>query len=477
MKFQRPLSVTAASLFVLLSVSIPASAQPIGPEFRVNTYTTGDQVGTGVARTAGGGFVVVWGSPGEDGEDGGHSVLVRAFSQTGAPLGDPLRVNTFTAGEQWAPRVASDGSGRFAVVWTSDGQDGDAGGIYGQRFTIAADQPPVPAGVEFRVSEATTFDQEVPDIAMTSTGDFVVTWWSDLQGENGIDVYARRFSNSGAPFAGEFRVNTHTAGTQWQSRAAVGPAGSFAIVWQGAGGSGADEVYVRLFGAGGAPLGPEFRVNSYTTGSQGNASVQIDAAGKGLVAWSGPGEGGHGSDVYAQRFDALGQPAGVEFRVNTYTTGFQGAPSVSYDAGGRFVVSWSSGGQPGGQATEIVAQRYAADAPAGDEFRVNTYTTSFQVFPNVASTSTGDFVIVWQGYGVDEPNIGIYGRAFAAGIHGDVNGSGDVTVLDVFYLINLLFAGGPAPLGGADANGDGSINVLDVFYLINSLFANGPPPV
>jgi len=60
---------------------------------------------------------------------------------------------------------------------------------------------------------------------------------------------------------------------------------------------------------------------------------------------------------------------------------------------------------------------------------------------------------------------------------GDANGDGQVTVGDVFYLINYLFAGGPAPIGSGDANGDGSVTVGDVFYLINYLFAGGPAPV
>ena len=59
---------------------------------------------------------------------------------------------------------------------------------------------------------------------------------------------------------------------------------------------------------------------------------------------------------------------------------------------------------------------------------------------------------------------------------GDANGDGLVTVGDVFYLINYLFAGGPAPIGSGDANGDSSVTVSDVFYLINYLFAGGPPP-
>jgi CSLREA domain-containing protein len=67
--------------------------------------------------------------------------------------------------------------------------------------------------------------------------------------------------------------------------------------------------------------------------------------------------------------------------------------------------------------------------------------------------------------------------AFEAEPIGDANGDGSVSVLDVFYLINFLFAQGPVPRGRANVNGDGSTNVLDVFYLINFLFASGPAPM
>jgi hypothetical protein len=52
-----------------------------------------------------------------------------------------------------------------------------------------------------------------------------------------------------------------------------------------------------------------------------------------------------------------------------------------------------------------------------------------------------------------------------------------VNVADVFYLINALFASGPAPVCSGNVNGDAASDVSDVFYLINYLFASGPPPV
>ena len=63
----------------------------------------------------------------------------------------------------------------------------------------------------------------------------------------------------------------------------------------------------------------------------------------------------------------------------------------------------------------------------------------------------------------------------------DPNNDGTISPMDIFYLINFLFMGGPAPNGAAgllsgDANGDGVVNPLDIFYLINFLFLGGPRP-
>jgi hypothetical protein len=63
-------------------------------------------------------------------------------------------------------------------------------------------------------------------------------------------------------------------------------------------------------------------------------------------------------------------------------------------------------------------------------------------------------------------------------LRGDANNDGAVTVGDVFFLINYLFAGGPPPIvtGLADANHDAATDVADIFFLINYLYAGGPAP-
>src|SRR5437016_674183 len=63
--------------------------------------------------------------------------------------------------------------------------------------------------------------------------------------------------------------------------------------------------------------GPEFRVNTFTTGTQqlysaSPGSVAVDAAGDFVVAWSSLNQDGSGLGVYAQRYNAKGVAQGAE---------------------------------------------------------------------------------------------------------------------------------------------------------------------
>jgi len=62
---------------------------------------------------------------------------------------------------------------------------------------------------------------------------------------------------------------------------------------------------------------------------------------------------------------------------------------------------------------------------------------------------------------------------------GDANNNPPVNILDITYLINFLYKGGPAPPCGpeGDANGNCVINILDITYLINFLYKGGPAPI
>jgi hypothetical protein len=327
-----------------------------------------------------------------------------ARAQGGNPVGPEFRVNTYTTGYQDTASVAADPSGNFVVVWDGQRLDDPITGVFGQRFSISG----VPLGPEFRVNTATTDLQVTPSVAIGAGGGFVVAWASSGgYGGAPADVFAQRFAGDGSPVGPEFRVNSYTTGSQGVPAVAGSPTGDFVVVWGGEGaGDPSGGVFGQRFSASGAPLGPEFRINTYTTDLQFAPSVGADASGYFVVAWSSGGYGGAPADVLAQRFVTDGTPLGPEFRVNTYTTYGQYRPAVAATAG-SFIIVWDGEGLA--DTSGVFGQRFfSTGAPQGSEFRANTVTADFQITPSLAADAVGNFVVAWTsnaGYGGAPPDI------------------------------------------------------------------------
>jgi hypothetical protein len=85
----------------------------------------------------------------------------------------------------------------------------------------------------------------------------------------------------------------------------------------------------------------------------------------------------------------------------------------------------------------------------------------------------------FNGSVLDYDPICVSGIVSLPGICGDANGDSNVNILDVSFLINHLYNGGPAPEPEetGDANGDNDLNILDIVHLINFLYNSGPDPV
>lgn len=64
------------------------------------------------------------------------------------------------------------------------------------------------------------------------------------------------------------------------------------------------------------------------------------------------------------------------------------------------------------------------------------------------------------------------------GVCGDANDDSQISITDAVYLINFIFAGGPAPANywAGDCNLDGLLSISDVVYLLNYIFVAGSPP-
>src|SRR5258706_436940 len=210
----------------LFAVGSEASPQALGPEFHVNTHTTGSQFAAAVASNASGAFVVVWQGEGDDDLDGG--VLGRLYTSAGSALGPEFLVNTYTTGIQTCPRVATLASGDFLVVWAGNVE------IWGRRYSGAG----APLTGEFRINDYTTNQQNVPSVSTDSSGGFVVAYLSRTGSPIAQNVYAHRYDAATNPLGAEFQVNVFTTTDQFDPKISVDGEGGFVVTWRSGVGDG-----------------------------------------------------------------------------------------------------------------------------------------------------------------------------------------------------------------------------------------------
>ncbi|MDH3913626.1 MAG: hypothetical protein OEU09_20300, partial [Rhodospirillales bacterium] len=361
-----------------------------------------------------------------------------ARAAPGDALGAEFRVNSETDNFQGNPAIAMDADGDFVVVWASIGQDDPSDtsflglGVFAQRYDAAGNT----VGTEFQVNIETSSAQTFPAVAMDADGDFVVVWQSLGQDGDNWGVFARRYDAAGTAQGTEFRINTETSSAQRSPALAMDPDGDFVVVWASRGQDdpldnsyGGYGIYARRYDAAGSAQDPEFQVNSFTTSAQLWPDIAMGADGDFVVVWQSLNQDGDGLGVFAQRFDAAGNAQAPEFRASPTTTGNQLWPSVAIDADGDFIVTWAGNAQ--GDYYGVSAQRYTAVGDAeGSEFRVNSFTTGEQSLPEVAMDADGDFVVAWQSFGQDGDNYGIYAQRHqgAGPVAGDftVDGRADI---------------------------------------------------
>ncbi|PSF32497.1 hypothetical protein C7H19_21635 [Aphanothece hegewaldii CCALA 016] len=372
--------------------------------------------------------------------------------------GDEFLVNTYTTSDQLYSSVTALNDGGFVVTWSSLGQDGGGYGVYGQRYNALG----VAVGSEFRVNTFTNSDQKYSSVTTLSDGGFVVTWSSSLQEGRNYGIYGQRYNALGVAVGNEFRVNTYTMSEQLYSSVTTLSDGGFVVTWSSSGQDGSFYgIYGQRYNALGATVGNEFKVNTYTISDQQNSSVTALNDGGFVVTWSSSGQDGSGSGIYGQRYNALGYAVGDEFRVNTYTTSNQLYSSVTALGDGGFVVTWSSLDQDGNDFG-IYGQRYdASGATVGSEFQINTYTTSSQIYSSVTALGDGGFVVTWSSLGQDGNSYGIYGQRFSA--DGALRGSE--------FRINQTTAG--SQLSDTRNNGTYTIDTLANGQVIATWEGNG----
>ncbi len=258
-----------------------------------------------------------------------------------------------------------------------------------------------PVGGEFGVSAQTDAGQSEPQVATAANGDFVVVWSDWLRDGSESGIFGRLFDATGRPLGPDFQINTSTAGDQFRPAVARHPDGSFVVVWESDHLGAIFGLFAQRFDASGNPLGGEFQVNTVQGVVDLWPDVAADDAGSFVVVWNRSG-------VLAQRFDSVGQRIGGELAVSA--GGGTAAPAVAMAPDGRFVVTWTRLSS-GPTLNDIYARRFDASGhPAGGEFLVNTTTPLHQDNSTAGMHQDGSFVLLWEGF--DGNSSGVFGQLF-----------------------------------------------------------------
>jgi cysteine-rich repeat protein len=375
------------------------SLVPLGAEVGVSVPHETGLEGPDVTADAAGNFVVVWTAGGSY----PLRVMAQRFDSAGFPQGLPLQVGPMRdAGTDGTDlSVASSATGRFIVAWGVEYEPGgDESDVLGRVFNKAE-----PATGAFIVNSYTTRYQENPRVAAAADGRFVVVWNGDQQEGPSCCQYgviARRFDASGNAQGPDFVVNTFTSGNEGDAGSldvASDPAGNFIVVWQAQGHppTGEAGIYAQRFDSAGVPQGGELKVNAHTPENESLPSISADPAGNFMVTWHGylPS---YEDVIFGRVFDPASNPRGGDFQVNAFTPGRQSGeyyvgPAVAADPGGHFLVVWSTTDLEGNHSGVFARLFDGTGTPQGGDFQVDT--SGAGLYPAVAALGTNRFVVAW----------------------------------------------------------------------------------
>ncbi|MBF0383773.1 MAG: hypothetical protein HQL69_22375, partial [Magnetococcales bacterium] len=195
---------------------LDAQGNAVGSEFQVNSEGAGQQNIPTVTALDDGGFQIVWSDYGQappaNAANAAH-VYGQRYDNTGSAVGTNFQINTYSDDNlNYYQSIATLNDGKVAVVWNSDDQDGDEGGIYGQLY----DADGTALGTEFQVSTTTAKDQTKPDLAPLSDGGFLVSWQTENDSGTATNIYGKKFDSTGAEVASPEAVTQGTTSSATQ---------------------------------------------------------------------------------------------------------------------------------------------------------------------------------------------------------------------------------------------------------------------
>ena len=341
-----------------------------------------------------GNFAITW----QDERNGNPDIYAQTFDSNGNPLGSNILINDdLTSKVKQNPSIATDGVDNFIIAWQDARGTWAKRDIYYQKVLGNGSK----LGTNQRVSDQVVFDyQETPDLDSDTSGTCVIVW--EGPGLEGVGIYGQIYTSEGVKLSDNFKIvdGTNTPIPSVSSPSiAFGPDGNFTIVWYDNQIDTQGDVMAQRYTNNGLPVGQPFKVGNFPIGSrEGSPQITVDGMGNFIIVWHYAPED-LDYDIYAQLFSAEGAPAGDAFRINDITFSYQSTPSVAMNNNGEFVVAWQENRATGSR--NIHARKFNFDSsPVGGDIKVNDVTGEYgQIGPKAAINDDGSFAVTWYSWG------------------------------------------------------------------------------
>ena len=331
----------------------------VGVPIRLSqSNSEGNELNPRVSMLPDGGAVAVW----ESGPRANKDIFVRILNAAGSFVTGALPANTHMAGNQQDADVTVLTDGNVVVVWSSEGQDGDGSGIYGQLFTAGGAR----IGGEFQVNGTPSMNQSDPAVATMGDGKFALAWVSEAingRTEAGApnlrgNIMGRVFDANGRAAGNEYQLNDNDTLASTPTLA-TGKDGGFVAAWTQRDEKitkNMNDIYIRSFNSGGVPSGKSEKHNTHLSGQQLRPEL-VQLVGNALVTWTSYGQDASGAGIQGRL-----SSGGTEFQVNSQGQLHQSSPTEATDSASKFLVVWVNTIQP--SHSILSAQRYVTSDSA-----------------------------------------------------------------------------------------------------------------
>ncbi len=159
--------------------------QPVASIFQVNTATNNDQQYSTAAIDAAGNFTVTWSGH----QSGKWAIYGQTYQANGAAISAEFQVSPSIDKDQQYSSVTYGSTSNPIIAWSSKDLDGNGWGVFAQQVDTSGNL----VGALRQVNTYTHDHQEYVSLAGDQNGNLVAVWTSDKQDSDNEGVYGQRF--------------------------------------------------------------------------------------------------------------------------------------------------------------------------------------------------------------------------------------------------------------------------------------------